>query len=461
MPHRLTHGPHHHPHQRYEPLFPACMLLSVLIILYGLLLDTPLNIVHGLITIVTSESSLITDYIALAGPGAAFVNAGIVAAISVLILHYTEDCLNGLNLTILGLMAGFSLFGKNFVNIWPIFFGTYLYAKSRHESFSKYAIASLMATCLSPVVSYICLSNGFGNPIFGVVVGILIGFIIMPLSAYTYRIQNGMNLYNVGFACGLIAMMLVPLLDSMGATPTAQNYWASGYNLLFGLSLSTLCLSLIGIGFFAFDLPMWATWAGYRRLLQTSGRSPSDYLRMMGPGPVLVNIGVNGLVAMAVILAVGGDLNGPTLGGIFTIMGFGAFGKHVFNMVPPMLGVIIGGTFLHWNLSDSASQLAILFCTTLAPISGYFGWQYGILAGFLHSSVVLFTASPVSGMNLYNNGFAGGLVAIVLYPLIIAIAEHRKISIQDEDFFEPLEHDEPVAPPVAHQFVEESEDPEK
>ncbi len=457
----MPHQPHHHPHSRYEPLFPACMLLSILIILYGFLLDSPHTIFQGLIKIVTSESSLITDYIELAGPGAAFVNAGIVTAISVLILHYTEDCLNGLNLTIVGLMAGFSLFGKNFINIWPIVLGTYLYAKSRRESFRKYVIASLMATCLSPVVSYIGLGNGFGNPIAAVLVGIVIGFIILPLSAYTYRIQNGMNLYNTGFACGLIAMMLVPLMDSMGATPLTYNHWASGYNVLFGLSLSLLCLVLIAIGFLAFGLPFWATWAGYRRLLQTSGRSPSDYLRMLGPGPVLVNIGVNGLVAMAIILLVGGDLNGPTLGGIFTIMGFGAFGKHIFNMVPPMLGVIIGGTFLHWNLSDSASQLAILFCTTLAPLSGYFGWQYGILAGFLHSSVVLFTASPVAGMNLYNNGFAGGLVAIVLYPLIIAIAEHRKISIQDEDFFEPLEHDGPVTPPKAHELVEEYDDSEE
>ncbi len=452
--------PHNHPHMRYEPLFPALMLLSLLFVGYGFLLDTPANICNGLVLIVTSESSLITDYIALAGPGAAFVNAGIVAAISVLILHYTEDCLNGLAITIFGLMIGFSLFGKNFLNIWPIIFGTYLYAKSRKESFKKYAIASLMGTCLSPVVSYIALGNGFGNLIGGIVAGIVIGFIILPLAAYTYRIQNGMNLYNMGFACGLIAMMMVPLLDSMGAAPVMYAHWASGYNLRFGIALTLLCSIIILIGFFGFRHPIWATWAGYRRLLQTSGRSPSDYLRMFGPGPVLINVGINGLVAMAVILLVGGDLNGPTIGGIFTIMGFSAFGKHVLNMLPPMLGVIIGGTFLHWNLSDSASQLAILFCTTLAPISGYFGWQYGILAGFLHSSVVLFTADPVSGMNLYNNGFAGGLVAIVLYPLIIAIAEHRKIAIQDEDFFEPLEHDEPVTPPDIHQLVEEADIPD-
>ena len=84
-----------------------------------------------------------------------------------------------------------------------------------------------------------------------------------------------------------------------------------------------------------------------------------------------------------------------------------------------MVGVILGSFVMHWSLDDSAVQLACLFCTTLAPVSGYFGWPYGVLAGFLHASVVLYNGTPVAGMNLYNNGFSGGLVAVVLYPCYI------------------------------------------
>ena len=165
---------------------------------------------------------------------------------------------------------------------------------------------------------------------------------------------------------------------------------------------------------------VWAAWAGYRRLLQTSGRAPSDYLRMFGPAPVVINAGVNGLIGMAYILLTGGDLNGPTVGGILTIMGFSAFGKHAFNILPVMAGVVLGSVVMDWSLTDSAVQLACLFCTTLAPIAGYFGWGYGVLAGFLHSSVVLYTGSPVAGMNLYNNGFSGGLIATLLFPILSA-----------------------------------------
>lgn len=102
---------------------------------------------------------------------------------------------------------------------------------------------------------------------------------------------------------------------------------------------------------------------------------------------------------------------------------------------------------MHWSLDDSAVQLACLFCTTLAPVSGYFGWPYGVLAGFLHASVVLYNGTPVAGMNLYNNGFSGGLVAVVLYPCTLAIAKKRKPVLQKQDYFDQMEHDAPLTPP--------------
>ena len=102
---------------------------------------------------------------------------------------------------------------------------------------------------------------------------------------------------------------------------------------------------------------------------------------------------------------------------------------------------------MHWNINQSSVQLAMLFGTTLAPISGYFGWPFGLVAGFLHSSVVLHAGTPVEGINLYNNGFSGGLLAIVLYPIISEAIRHRKPELQDEDYFDTIEHDEPILPP--------------
>ena len=456
MPNRdLFHLLHHDHQARYDKMFPYLWAFVVLTLVTGFALDTPENIFAGLTRIVMVEDALITDYVLVAGPGAALVNSALVTAVTICVLYLSRDVLNGMTLVELGLMSGFSLFGKNLVNIWPILIGSWLYAKMKREPVGSYAGIGLMATALAPIVSYIALDNGWGNPFWGALVGLVIGFVMPPLAAYTYRIQNGMNLYNVGFACGLMAFICVPLMTSLGADPTLHYRWASGYNLLFSVMLGIFCLGLIVAGLFFSGKPVWASWAGYRRLLLTSGRAPSDYLRMFGPAPVLINMGVNGLIGMAFILLGGGDLNGPTVGGILTIMGFSAFGKHAMNITPVMAGVFLGSLVMHWELNEPAVQLACLFCTTLAPVSGYFGWPYGLLAGFLHSSVVLYTSSPVAGMNLYNNGFSGGLVAIVLYPTIMAIAQHRKPVLQDEDYFEQLEHDEPVVAPEPHEITEE------
>ena len=432
---------------RYQKMYRALLAFTGVLLLAGLVLDDPRNIPGGLWKILITEDSLITDYVAIAGVGAAFVNAALVTLVSIGILYLAKDPLNGYTLVEIGLMAGFALFGKNLLNIWPIILGTWLYARVRREPFSKYASVALLATSLSPVVSFLCLSGGWGGWAAGLLVGLGIGFVLPPLSAYTFRIQNGMNLYNMGFACGLLAMMLVPVMASLGHAPTTAYHWATGFNLPFGVLLGALCAALILCGLFLCHKPAWAVWAGYRRLLQTTGRAPSDYLRMFGAAPVLVNMGVNGLIGMAFILLSGGDLNGPTVGGIFTIMGFSAFGKHARNIVPLMFGVFLGSLSMQWSLNDSAVQLACLFCTTLAPISGYFGWPLGVLAGFLHSSVVLHAGTPVEGINLYNNGFSGGLIAIVLYPIVTSAIRRRRPVLQDEDYFEAFEDDSPIVPP--------------
>ena len=433
---------------RYKTLFPATLVLSIGLMLLGLTLEAPLDILRGLYRIVTMQDLLITDYVLIAGPGAAFVNAGLVALLSLFLIHISGDAFNGFTFVEMGLMAGFSLFGKNFLNIWPIILGTWLYAKYQREPFSKHVSVALLATSLAPLVSYMALGSVHASLPLGIVTGMVIGFTLPSLSSYTFKIQNGMNLYNMGFACGLFAMMIVPVLSAFGDSPDSVLYWATGWNMVFSMVLSVLCGLLILVGLVFSGEPVWAVWAGYRGLLSTTGRAPSDFLRMFGLGPVLVNTGINGLIGMAYILLVRGDLNGPTLGGIFTIMGFSAFGKHARNIIPVMFGIFLGAYGMHYTPDYPALQLAGLFGTALAPVAGLFGWPYGILAGFIHSCLVLETGGPVAGLNLYNNGFSAGLIAIVLFPTVTTIARRRRPELQDADYYDQFAENAPEDPPL-------------
>lgn len=149
------------------------------------------------------------------------------------------------------------------------------------------------------------------------------------------------------------------------------------------------------------------------------------------------------MLATTYILAIGGDLNGPTLGGVLTIVGFGAAGKHFMNVLPIFAGIYLGALTKIWHVTDPALQLAALFGTGLAPFAGRFGWGGGILAAFIHMSVVLNVGGLHGGLNLYNNGFSAGIVAMILLPIFerlrVLKEERSKVSAQDCSVIEVYE----------------------
>ena len=427
-------------HRRNSALLPSCALFGLALAAFGCCHAAPEQVLSGLYAIATMEDVLITDYVAVAGIGGAFLNAGLVTLVSTAILWRWDDTPNGATMVTIGLMSGFSLFGKNIVNMWPCFFGTLLYALVRREPFSKHVDLALRGTALAPMVSFMAIRY---HPWLGILTGLAVGFLLPPVAEHAHRVQNGMNLYSVGFSCGLLAMMMVPAFKAFGLNPASAHYWSEGNNLRLGLALGALCLTFLAAGLCRDPRQVLK---GYWALLRTSGRVPSDYVRTFPPGPVLVNMGVNGLIATGYILLTGGDLNGATIGAIFTIMGFSGYGKHAFNIVPVMAGVLLGSLTNHADPNSSSLQLAGLFGTTLAPFAGVFGWPFGVLAGLIHSSVVLQAGLPLEGMNLYNNGFSGGLVAIVLYPVLISLVKRRRPVLMEEDLYAMFESDAPQSP---------------
>jgi hypothetical protein len=128
---------------------------------------------------------------------------------------------------------------------------------------------------------------------------------------------------------------------------------------------------------------------------------------------------------------VGGDVNGPIIAGIFTIASFGALGKHPRNILPVMIGVYLICIPKVWAHTDPGPILAALFCTTLAPLSGRFGFLAGLAAGVLHLPMVMHVGGLHGYMNLYNNGFAGGLAMLI----IVGFIKGLKPQILEGDWF--------------------------
>lgn len=399
--------------------------LPVYFILVGLCLQPPGEIIPGLFAIIMEPDFLITDYFMIGGVGAALVNAGILTLISIYIIYRQGMEMDGHTITSSCLMFGFSLFGKNLLNIWTILLGVYLYARYHKMPFSKYVYIGLYGTSLSPIITQIMYVTQLPYVIrllISLFVGTLIGFVLPPLSTHVHYAHKGYSLYNVGFASGIIATVIVSVMKSFGITTESRLFWSTGNNRLF---MWILCILFFGMMIVARIAGGKKVMVSYSLILRSTGIGGTDYLRDEGGCATVFNMAVNGLFATVFVVMVGGELNGPTIGGIFTIVGFSATGKHLRNIAPIMFGVLLGGLSATWTISDPSPMLALLFSTTLAPVAGEFGIIVGIIAGFLHSCVALNVGIVYGGMNLYNNGFAGGIVAMFMVPVIHSIMDRR------------------------------------
>ncbi|MBE6064804.1 DUF1576 domain-containing protein [Clostridium cochlearium] len=386
-------------------------------VLFGLLMDSPKNIFLGLYHIIVQPDLLITDYFEIAGIGAPFVNSGLLTLIFIAILIKLKLKPTGAISAALFTIAGFSFFGKNLLNVWPIFFGTWLYSKHQKEPFFNYILMALFGTTLSPAVSYISFSGYFilwQGILLGILSGILLGFVLPSIAAYCIKLHDGFNLYNAGFAGGLLGTLYMSILRSFGINFPQRTLWSTKYTHTILIFLCFIFVSMIVLGYFLNGNKL----TNLGKLYEQPGKAVSDYQILFGEGVSLINMGLLGLFFTIYVIIIKGALNGPTLAGIFTIVGFGAFGKHLRNTIPVALGTIIASIINIWPINSPGMLLATLFSTTLAPISGVYGPFYGILAGFFHASLVMNIGYLHGGINLYNNGFSGGLVAILLLPII-------------------------------------------
>lgn len=401
--------------------FTLAILLGVLAFIW----NTPLEIWRGSLIIFTAPGNLITDYFEIANVGAAFMNGALMLFQAIFILKISKTPVNSMIVAAVFTIVGFSFFGKNLYNSTSIIFGVYLYYKVSKIPFNWVPIA-LFGTALGPLVSVV--SFGFSLPtitglLLGNFVGIIAGFFMPILSQHFIQFHQGFSLYNIGFTAGMIGSFFMAIFQSFALKVTPVYLVSEGNNRAMSLFLIIL-FSLI------FLLSWWlndCSFVGFSRLLKESGRGGSDYFADFEQGIVLMNMSLLGLISTGYVLCIGGELNGPTIGGIFTVFGFGAVGKHIKNVIPILAGVFIVGYFSAHDVNSTAAILAALFGTTLAPISGYYGPMIGILAGGIF---IMFTTNSLAqlhaGMNLYNNGFAGGFVAAVMAPILDKLVSRPK-----------------------------------
>ena len=141
----------------------------------------------------------------------------------------------------------------------------------------------------------------------------------------------------------------------------------------------------------------------------------------------LINIGVFGFFLMLYYTLVGGSLNGVTFGLVLCMVCTAVAGSHPGNVWPIMVGYV-AMSFLCKALFQGESQSLVInaqailigmcYANGLSPITGKYGWPFGIAAGMMHYTLVTCVPAMHGGFLLYNGGFTACLLCILFVPVL-------------------------------------------
>jgi len=411
-------------HPEYILFLSMCLLFAVMAFIF----DRPADIFYGLGRILTRRGLLVTDYMAVGGLGAAIMNSVSVGVYAAAVLLVMKAKPNGAAVMSLWMSVGWTYWGANVLNILPLTCGVRLYSLYRKRPFSDYVVAALLCHTIAPITSVFYFSNPvmmhFGaewpfalNVLFGILAGLICGFILPPVLAAMPSFHGGFTLYNMGVAGGVVAMFAAACFKGFGIAVPVESMWYTERRAEIAAFLYISFAALILAGFIRGRPKKTDHRKNFTELIKRTGLAPNDFLASFGD-TAYINMGLLGILGTTWALIFGLDLNAGTFACIFSMVAFGCFGKHLKNVLPLLTGATLCASVNFLEFSAPANALAILFSSCLAPIAGKYGFLWGMAAGFTHVLIVSHLGPVTNGFNLYNNGFCSGFVALILIPII-------------------------------------------
>ena len=387
----------------------------------------------GLWQILSQPSKLSTNYFAIGGYAATFLNMGLVELICLTLYVVFRGTPTNVSTLAFVLTLGFGSWGINILNIWPTIFGVMIYCLVKKEKFGANVNAMLFSTGIAPLITDLMIrypnAEAVGFNLEGILISLLVGFVIgffLPAGlANSPKVHKGFDLYSAALPVGMTAFFLnATLYKTLGvALPAGAD--AAQLQVASRLTVNTFCLILFGLCVvFAFVL----------------GCRPRDYWRLLidpalvtnfsstyGNSVFLMNVGMFGLFILGYYNLIGASFNGVTFGIIFCMLSTCNSGSHPGNVWPIMLGYILASTVCGWisplvggtfsfAINAQAICVGLCYANGLSPIADKYGWRYGVLAAVMHYLLVTSVPTLHGGFCLYNGGFTAALICIILVP---------------------------------------------
>ncbi|MBQ4097330.1 MAG: DUF1576 domain-containing protein [Clostridia bacterium] len=426
------------------------------------------GVIDGLVRILTSPSKLVTDYFALGGLSAAFLNTALCGTLANIVMCLSIKRTTATTFAAYMLVVAHGFYGLNCLNMITPILGVLIYCAATRRSLAENVHIALFSTALGPFISdfvfrYANDSFDPANPkasilgiILAVLFGIAAGFVVPALIPETTKMHRGFNMYKAGLAIGIMGIFVYSFMyRTLGIDApevieiTNDAYYALpyGYRGFVNTFFIALFALTIALGFFLNG----RSFHGYRQLIRSTGYGV-DFVDKFGMPVCLINIGIYGLCAIAYLniifilpeifpfLPQGVGFTGATVGVVFAALTFAADGQQPRTIAPIVLGYVlllavvcaicsIIGIDIPWTLSTQGYINGLAFATGLCPFSGKYGWKVGVLAGFLSAVICTSTSAMHGGFVLYNGGFNAGLTALVLLPIL----DFYKVKTKFED----------------------------
>ena len=393
------------------------------------------DMLSGLWQILSNPCKVSTNYFAVGGYAATFLNMGLVGLACTGLYVLLKATANNVSTLALILTVGFCSWGINILNMWPSILGVVLYALVKKEKPGTLVNAMLFSTGIAPLISELMLryphAEAIGFNVVGVIlslaVGVVIGFFLPAGLAHAPKVHKGFDLYSAAVPVGMTAFLLHTVLyKALGvavpAAPAAETLQVASQ-----LTVNVFCGIVFGLCV-VFALLLGCKPKEYWILLKDPDQV-SNFSATYGNAVMLMNVGLYGLMILGYYNLVGASFNGVTFGIIMCMLATCNSGTHPGNVWPIMLGYIAASYGFGWlstlvggNFTPAVNAQAILiglcYANGLSPIADKYGWLYGFLGAILHYCMVTTVPSLHGGFCLYNGGFTAALVCLLMVPAL-------------------------------------------
>ena len=411
----------------------------------------------GLVKILTGTCKISTNYFALGGYAATYLNMGLVGLICTLLCFLPGAKPN--NVTTLGVLltVGFGSWGINPLNMVPTILGVCLYALVKKEKLGAMSNAMMYSTGIAPLISDLLFRYPGGDYIgfnwlglgLALFVGLIIGFFLPAGLGHAPNIHKGYDHYSAAVPIGMTAFFLRAVLYNvmLGTTPAKQGLSTMGaLDVASFANTNIFCFVVFG-ACIVFALLMGCKPKDYWNLLKDSGHGVC-FTSKYGYAPFLMNVGVFGLMIVGYFNLAGAIdgtnvWTGMTFGIVFCMLATCNSGSHPGNVWPIMAGYMLASFLFSWifkllggetyglTIGSQSILIGLCYANGMSPISGKYGFGYGILAGGLHYLLVTAVPDMHGGFCLYNGGFTAALICLLFVPQLEKFCktkEERKLA---------------------------------